>query len=156
MKRSIYLLSSTPIQGTIHLPLLTIEWIDIHIDFSLYDALIFTSKNGVRAMKYQSSEWKCKACYAIAPKTAQLLQDQGVDPIIVGHFNNGDAFARKLISYLTQQRALYVRAQKTVSGLTSILRQGSVAIDEAIVYRTGCHQLKPLPRLNDNAIIMNN
>ena len=47
----IYLLSETPFEGVENLILNEIVFYDFSVDLSLYDALICTSKNALKALK---------------------------------------------------------------------------------------------------------
>ena len=48
---SIYLLSPTSKNDTIHLPMITFTVLNVDLDLSTYDALMFTSKQAVLSVK---------------------------------------------------------------------------------------------------------
>ena len=55
---NIYLLSDTFYEGVVNLPQIKVTCKEIELDLSSYDALIFSSKNGVRAIDYINKNWK--------------------------------------------------------------------------------------------------
>ena len=73
----IYILSDKKVEGAINLPVIDIEYINQSIDMQNYDALIFTSKNAVKAMDSLGTQWKSLPSYVIAPQTAKILKSLG-------------------------------------------------------------------------------
>jgi len=71
----IYLLSDykTSNEKVKILPIFKIEYLPKKIDFSKYDGIIFTSKNSVFAIDSFNHKWKKIPSYAIAQKTANII-----------------------------------------------------------------------------------
>lgn len=130
---NIYILSDKKVEGVHNLPVFEIKFIFQDIDFSNYDALIFTSKNGVEAIDSINKKWKTKPSYAIAEKTAEVIENFGGKVAFVGEANHGDEFAMEILEKFTDKKLLYLRASKVVSNLVKI-----VECDELVVYETVC------------------
>ncbi|MDX9967374.1 MAG: uroporphyrinogen-III synthase, partial [Sulfuricurvum sp.] len=56
--RPVFLVSKTPYPGVIHIPVLSIRFLTPPIDFSQYDGIVFTSKQGIEALHNYDVEWK--------------------------------------------------------------------------------------------------
>jgi len=70
---SIYLLSDAFHEGVVNLPQIKITFRDIELDLTPYDALIFSSKNGVKAIDSINKNWKKIPSYAIGGPTANTI-----------------------------------------------------------------------------------
>ena len=140
-KQSIYVLSDKRVRGTVNLPVFEIRPLPVSIDFSRYDAIIFTSKNGVSAIDATDRRWKSRPVYAIAPQTAKVVKRLGGQLRFVGKSRHGDSFAAELIAPLKGKRVLYLRASRVVSNLVQILNENGVICDEASVYETVCKSI---------------
>ena len=151
--RDIILLNDIPYEGAINLPLFEINYLPSTIDLLQYDALIFTSKNAIKAIDTINQEWKNIHSYCIAPKTAQVIQSYQGQNVFTGKKSHGDDFALELIPLLKNKKALYIKAAKTVSKLTSILREANIAVDELTAYETVC-TTKAFSAPKENSIII--
>ncbi|MEA3498756.1 MAG: uroporphyrinogen-III synthase [Campylobacterota bacterium] len=129
----IYILSDKKVKGAKNLPVLEIKYIKQDIDFSKYDALIFTSKNGLYSIDSFTNEWKNIPSYAIAPMTANILKSLGGDLEFTGVTNHGDQFALEIKEKLKGKKVLYLRGSKVVSNLIDTLQ-----CDDIIVYESVC------------------
>lgn len=128
------------VDGVENIPLLGIEFMPSDIDLSVYDALIFTSKNAIYSLDSFNTAWKKIPAYAIAKKTKSIIEKEGGIVEFVGTSGHGDDFARELKDILKKKKALYVRANKVVSRLVDILKENNIDIDELITYRTKCNE----------------
>ncbi len=137
----IYLLNNLEFDGVENLEVFDIEYLDFKENLSKYDALIFTSKNAIFSLEYFGKDWKKIPSYAIAPKTAQVIKKYGGNLAFTGIKSHGDDFAYELIEKLKGKKVLYIKALRTVSNLTNILRQNGILIDELIVYKNTCKNL---------------
>jgi uroporphyrinogen-III synthase len=136
---NIYILTDKKVDGAINLPLLKIDFLEADVDFTQYDALIFTSKNAIYSLESFSDEsWKNIPSYAIAPMTAKILKSSNSNLAFTGKSGHGDKFALELIPLLQNQKVLYLRGSKVVSNLVSILNSNNIICDEEIVYQSGC------------------
>jgi len=137
-KKNIYLLSDTKIQSSdiIHLPIFQIKFLPYNIDYSKYDALIFTSKNGIYSLNDEI--WKNLPSYAISKKTAEVIKQYNGNLCFTGNNGHGDNFAYELVKYLKNKKVLYIRAYEVVSSLVDILQNNSIECDQIITYKTEC------------------
>ena len=133
---NIYILSDKKVDKAKNIPIFEINFISKTIDFSQYDALIFTSKNAIKAIDTIDKKWKEKPSYAIAPQTAKTIKEFGGNLQFTGKTNHGDSFAKELLGKFKHQKLLYLRASKVVSNLTKILK-----CDEVVIYETVCKKI---------------
>ncbi|PLY07311.1 MAG: uroporphyrinogen-III synthase [Arcobacter sp.] len=133
---NIYILGNKKVKWAKNLSLFDIEVIPQNIDFSDYDAIIFTSKNGVYSLNKFNSKWKNIPAYVIAPQTAKVVKELKGRLAFVGKSHHGDEFAYELINQLKNKRVLYLKAEKIVSNFTKILNDNEVKCDEKVVYKT--------------------
>ena len=134
----IYILSEKKVEGAVNLPVFEINFIRQDIDFSSYDALIFTSKNALYSIDSFSRDWKNIPSYAIAPQTAKIIKELGGRLEFTGVTNHGDKFALELLELLKNKKVLYLRGAKVVSKLAETLNSNQIKCDEAIVYESSC------------------
>ena len=119
--RPVYIASNKKVVGTNNLNLLKINYLDMDIDITKYDALIFTSKNGVNSLLNSKLHWKDIDSFAISDITSNALKECNSNLQFTGISGHGDQFAKELIEYLKGKKALYIRAKKVVSNLKDIL-----------------------------------
>ena len=134
----IYLLSNQIYSEVENIEVFQIEYIKSKIDLLKYDALIFTSKNAVYSLESFNKDWKKIPSFAIAPKTAQVIEKLGGKIAFTGITSHGNDFAQELIELLKNKKVLYIKALKTVSNLVDILKNNDVLLDELVVYKTSC------------------
>ena len=134
----IYLLSNQIYTEVENLEVFKIEYIESKIDLLKYDALIFTSKNAIYSLESFNKDWKKIPSFAIAPKTAQVIEKLGGKIAFTGITSHGNDFAQELIALLKNKKVLYMKALKTVSNLVDILKNNDVLLDELVVYKTSC------------------
>ena len=148
----IYLLSNQKYPNVENLEVFQIEYIKWNIDLSIYDALIFTSKNAIYSLDSFNKNWKKIDSFAIAPKTANIIKEMGGKVVFTGITSHGDEFAQELITLLKNKKVLYIKALKTVSNLVEILKENDVLIDELVTYQTSCK--KSNSSLEDNSVFI--
>ncbi|WP_121626185.1 uroporphyrinogen-III synthase [Poseidonibacter antarcticus] len=134
----IYLLNNLKYEGIENLEVFGIEYLESAIDLSIYDALVFTSKNAIYSIDSFNKSWKTIPSYAIAPKTAKIIKDHGGNLIFTGVSSHGNEFAKELSCLLKNKKVLYIRALKTVSNISNILKENDIDVDELIAYKTSC------------------
>ena len=113
----IYLLSNQIYAEVENLEVFKIEYIESKIDLLKYDALIFTSKNAIYSLESFNKDWKKIPSFAIAPKTAQVIEKLGGKIAFTGITSHGNDFAQELIE---------------------LLKNNDVLLDELVVYKTSC------------------
>jgi uroporphyrinogen-III synthase len=154
MNRDIFVLGDKSVDGAISLPMIQIKYIEIDIDFTLYDALIFTSKNGIRALEHYKYNWHQIPAYSIAKITSQEIMKYGGNLVFTGESSHGNEFAEELITQLQNKKVLYLRANKVLSSLVEILQNHNIDIDEKIVYHTVCKNYDTPKQPSKNSIII--
>lgn len=150
--KKIYLLNEQKHQGIENLEVFQIEYIKSDIDLKKYDALVFTSKNGVKAINSFNQDWKNISSYAIAQKTANTIIRLGGVVEFIGNSGHGNDFAYELKNVLKDKKVLYVKALKTVSNLPNILKENGIFLDEIIAYKTSCKKSNII--LEENSIFI--
>lgn len=149
----IYLLNNQKFDGVENIEVFKIEYITSKVDLSVYDALIFTSKNAIYSIDSFNKTWKNIPSYVIAKKTAEVLEQQGGVLKLDANCKDGNEFANKISNELKGKKVLYIRAQKVVSNLVNILKENHVDIDELITYRTVCNDELNIDIENNSVII---
>lgn len=152
MHKKIYLLNNLEFEGVENLEVFKIDFIKKDIDFTKYDALVFTSKNAIYSLDSFCSKYKEIPSYVIAPKTAKVLKKLGGNLVFTGESGHGNDFANELIPLLKNKKVLYLKAEKTVSNLVEILKQNNIEIDDKIVYKTSCNKIEK--NLEKNSVII--
>ncbi|MGB6329745.1 MAG: uroporphyrinogen-III synthase [Halarcobacter sp.] len=136
----IYLLSNQKYDAVENLEVFKIEYIPSEIDFSIYDALIISSKNAIYSLNSFTKDWKNIPCYAIAEKTAKVIKEEGGLIEFVGSSGHGNDFAKEILPLVKNKKVLYVRALKVVSNIFQILKDNDISINQAITYKTVCNE----------------
>ncbi len=152
MPKKIYLLNNLKFDGVENLEVFGIEYLASEININNYDALIFTSKNAIYSIDSFNKDWKNIESYAIAPKTASIIQQYDGKLVFTGVSSHGDSFAQELIPFLKDKKVLYIRASKTVSDLTEILKSSNIDIEELVAYKTSCKKVDK--KLENNSIFV--
>jgi uroporphyrinogen-III synthase len=131
-----------------------IKYIHKKIDYSFYDALIFTSKNAILAINDMDDEWKNIPTYVIAAQTAKTLEDLGGKLSFVGKTGHGNSFALEIAELLKEKKVLYLGALEVVSNLVEILQDNGVICDVEVIYETVCKKYEKKIELPKNSIII--
>jgi len=152
-KLSIYLLSDSHHEGVINLPQIKITCKDTYLDLSHYDALIFSSKNGVKSISKINDGWKNIPSFAIGAPTANAIIGFGGTVEYTAKSAYGNDFAKELISKLKSRKVLFVRAKKVLSDLENILRKSEIDLTSKIVYETICRD-KVDEKIEENSIFI--
>ena len=111
MNTPIYLFSDTTHEGVVSLPLFEIRFIPFSIDITVFDSLIFTSKNSVKALVNTKCQWQMKECYAIGEGTAKAIEDAGGNVTFTCKESYGDAFAHEIAPALKHKKVFFPRAK---------------------------------------------
>ena len=91
-RKNIYVLSDKQVNYAKNIPVIQTKVIEQDLDLSTYDALIFTSKNGVKYSDRLTSDWKKIPSYAISKQTAKQIKDLKGKVAFVGREQHGDAW----------------------------------------------------------------
>ena len=134
----IYLFSDTTYEGVVSLPLFEIRFFTCMSDVTPFDALIFTSKNSVKALANKECFWQDKECYAIGEGTAKAIEEAGGRVAFTCKESYGDLFAHEIAPLLVHKKIFFPRAKEVISPLYEILRDQGIDITQEIVYETVC------------------
>ena len=135
----IYLLSPTSKPGVRHLPMICFDLIPQSIDFSRYDGVILTSKQGVAALdEVSDGAWRTLPAAAIGKQTAAEIEARGGRVIYTASKAYGDVLAKELSERFADRRWLYTRPKVVVSKIAAQLREAGIEVEEAVIYETSC------------------
>ncbi len=137
-QKNIYILSDKSVKGVNNLPTFQINFIPSDIDISNYDALIFTSKNGVFSIDSFNNQWQKIPSYAISYKTAQCIEKAGGCLEFTGQSGHGNSFSKEIIPLLKDKKVLYIKPKIVVSKLVEALKSDDIDCDELETYETVC------------------
>ncbi len=144
--KKIYVLSEKRYKGAQNLAVIKIIFLNVKVDLNPFDALIFTSKNAVKAINNISQLWKSKEIYSIGKGTSEAVLNMNVKPTYTAISSYGDNFAKEIIPFLKEKKVLFLRAEIITSKLNTILLNESIDLDEKIIYKTVCNDmLKTFP-----------
>jgi len=138
-EKLIYLLTNEKYEGTINYPVIKINFFSPFIDFKNIDYLIFTSKNGVRAVNKITDKWKKLPSFAIGKSTAKEIEKLGGNLKFISSTAYGDEFAKEIIANYKNKTFLFLRAKKIVSPINEIFKNSTNNLKEVIIYETVCN-----------------
>jgi uroporphyrinogen-III synthase len=136
--RPIYLISKTPYPGVHHIPVLSIRFLTPSIDFSKFDGIIFTSKQGIEAAKRYDIDWSKLQCVSVSEPTAKFAKKAGAVHVIAGD-GYGETIPSLLQAAGLSTRWLYLRPETVASTWADTARASGLNVDEAVVYETVCN-----------------
>jgi len=137
--RPIYLISKTPYEGVIHIPILTIRFLSPDINFSDYEGVVFTSKQGVLSLQSYSFDWNRLKCICVSESTAKNAREAGAIDVEIGD-GYGDSIPDILGAKKRRGKWLYLRPKVVASDWVESARNRGITIDEAIVYESVCNE----------------
>lgn len=134
---------------------------DFSLDLSDFDFLIFTSKNAILSLEYntkkypQMQSWKQIPSYVIGKGSAKVLEDLGGTLASLSPDAHGKEFASFLQNTLSPKSSLlYLRAKNIISNLDVILKERGLNLFSQIAYYS---QSLPLPqeqKPNKDAVLL--
>ena len=148
----IYLLTEEKKEGALNFPVIKINFLTPEISFEGVDFLLFTSKNGVRAIDKITSEWKNIPSLAIGKATANEIKQRGGMVEYIAKNAYGDEFAKEIAKKYQNRTFLFLRAKKIVSNIKEIFENSSNTLIEKIVYETVCN--KPNTHIKKPAFVI--
>ncbi len=152
--RPIYLISKTShgdASDVTHVPILSINFLTPVIDFSPYDGLIVTSKEGARALANYTIPWQTLDILCVGEATAQVVSTMGGYNITVAQ-----GYGDSILEILENQdnRWLYVRPRAIASSWPKQARVMGKKIDEVILYETSCNVAMEAIEIASNGILI--
>ncbi len=145
----IFILSDTEVAGATKLPVIRQHYFPPPKNIAQYNYLIFTSKNGVKAVDFYTNEWKKIPSLAIGKATAKTIEQLGGKVAFVAESFYGEDFIKEIArKYDRKKRFLYLRAKEVVTDMKTLAKDLGIKLEEAVVYETKClecENLEPPP-----------
>jgi len=138
MPKAIYLLSPTPKEGTIALPMIDFAVTAKSIDFSKIDTLMFTSKQAVVTANKIDPSWKNTPCIAIGPATKKQIEDLGGEVIYFPKDFYGETLSSDIAKFFRDRKLLYLRPKEVSFDSKGFLEKEGIILQEQIIYETSC------------------
>jgi uroporphyrinogen-III synthase len=135
----IYLLNNDKYEGVINYPVIKINFLSPFISFNNIDYLIFTSKNGVRAVDNLTDKWRKIPAFAIGKATANEIKKLGGIVEFISSKAYGDEFAKEINQKYHNKNFLFLRAKEIISNIKEIFEKGDNNLKEIIIYETVCN-----------------
>ncbi len=155
MSRPVYLLSPTPVDGVRHLPMIEFHTIAQEIDFSPFDGIIFTSKQGVAALdEISHGKWRHTPAAAIGEMTAAEIEKREGKVIFIASKAYGDVLSMELRERFDSFRWLYPRPKVVASKIASDLRAAGIDVQERIIYETRCKAYDEAMKPEEGAVLI--
>ena len=154
--RKIYLVSNTKTadESVINLSVSRIEFLKFEINLSEYDALVATSKNAFKALKFNGILPINLPVFAIANSCAAAAREFGFSEIYTGQNAHGDDFAKEILPLLKGKKVLYLKGKDSASNFLEILRDGGVNIKAVIAYENVLNPCKMELKPPKNSILI--
>jgi len=138
-KLPIYILTEEKFDGALNYPVIKINFLSPSLSFKDTDYLIFTSKNGVRAVDAVNKEWKKIPALAIGKATAGEIKKRGGILEYTAKSSYGEEFAKEIVKKYSGKTFQFLRAKKIVSDIKSIFEKSQNRLIETVVYETVCN-----------------
>ncbi|ASM40185.1 uroporphyrinogen-III synthase [Campylobacter sp. RM12327] len=132
----IYLVSHTKFddKSVKHLQVCEIKFHKFNIDLSKFDALVITSKNSIKSLKFNSINLANLEVFSIGEGSTKEALNFGFSEIYTAKNSHGDEFANEIAPLLKDKKPLFLRAKEVVSDVFVILKNGGVNLTEIIAY----------------------
>ena len=150
----IYLLSPTPREGTIHLPIIRFSLLPTTIDFSKCDTLMFTSKQAVKSAEALNTEWKKYPCIAIGSATAKEIEALGGKVDYQPKSFYAETLSQDIIAQFHDKKILYLRPKEVSFDSKFFLAKAGIELQEQIIYETSCIGYEKKEKPGKNAVII--
>ena len=155
--RKIYLVSNTKTadESVVNLSVSKIEFLKFEINLIEFDALVATSKNAFKALKFNEiSAIENLPVFAIANSCAAAAREFGFSEIYAGQNAHGDDFAREILPLLKGKKVLYLKGKDSASNFLEILQDGGVNIKAVIAYENVLNSCKMELKPPKNSILI--
>jgi len=140
MPRAIYLLSPSPFEGVINLPMIQFERVADALLLEGCDTLIFTSKEAVKQAYAINRSITNYPAIAIGSATQKALEALGIDVIHSAQKFYGEVLAKDIQEYFADKKLLYLRPKKVSTNIKELLKNSAIDIEEQIIYQTICKE----------------
>jgi len=149
----IYVLSDKKVEGAVNLPVIKIEYLSPTLDFDAFDAIIFTSRNGVKAIDSIDKGWRYKPSFAIGNATAEAIRQHGGRLSFCSEESYAEALSSEILRKFRSLRFLYARPAEVVFDIGEFLRAKRISVEESVVYKTTCNETTLETPQNGSTII---
>ncbi len=126
------ILSRLPEVMIIISPLVAIELADPKVDLNAFDGIIFTSSNGVEAVKNLTIPQNMP-CFAVGSKTAQQAAKLGF--LALEGRGNADDLITLILSQPSVGRLLHISGEHTRGNISTRLTQAGHSCERIVVYK---------------------
>lgn len=140
-------------EGLIHVPILSIRYLTPEIDFTLYEGIVVTSKQGALALAHYSPDWENLHVICVGESTAQAMKQLGAVHITIAD-GYGETIFDALKSDQQPKRWLYCRPKMIASSWPSRARDAGMVIDEVIIYETTCNEAMEKREIADDGVLI--
>ncbi|MDR2151348.1 MAG: uroporphyrinogen-III synthase, partial [Helicobacteraceae bacterium] len=151
--RAVVALSIEGAAGAIHLPAIETVLLETTADLSGFDAVIFTSKQAVKALDRLDSAWKKLKVFTIGAATSKAVTNLGGSVFFESRVALGDKLAEAIAARHSDLRFFYPRAREVLGDLEGILARKNVACQSLAIYETRAKAIDVSLIPNDAAIV---
>lgn len=132
----IYLVSHTKFddKSVEHLRVCGIDFNKFSVDLSKFDALVLTSKNSIKALKFNQILSSNLDVFSIGEGSTKEALNFGFTKIYTAKNSHGDEFASEITPLLKGKKTLFLRAKDVVSDVAGILKIGGINLKEITAY----------------------
>ncbi|PHS41854.1 MAG: uroporphyrinogen-III synthase [Sulfurovum sp.] len=128
--------------------------LDMTLDLSGCDTLMFTSKQAVKSAEALNSEWKKLPCLAIGSATAKEIESLGGKVIYQPKSFYGETLSQDIIRLFQDKKILYLRPKEVSFDSKRFLAKAGILLQEKIIYETSCIRYEEKDKPAQNAIII--
>jgi len=154
IQRKIYLLSPTPREGTVSMPMIRFSITAESIDFACCDTLLFTSKQAVKVAETIDKRWKNYPCIAIGGATKSQIETLGGRVIYHPKSFYANVLAADIADFFAERKLLYLRPEEVSFDSRGFLAAQGITLHEQIIYKTSCIAYKKEDAPPKGAIII--
>lgn len=154
--RKIYLVSNTKTadESVINLSVSRIEFLKFDLNLDEFDALVATSKNAFKALKFNGISPINLQVFAIATACAAAAREFGFSEIYTGQNAHGDDFAREILPLLKGKKVLYLKGKDSASNFLEILQGSGINIKAIVAYENVLNPCKMELKPPKNSILI--
>lgn len=131
----IYLISHTQNQAVKNLKVCEIEFLKFSVDLSKFEALVITSKNSIKALKFNNIKKVNLKVFSIGDSSTKEALKYGFSDIYTAKNSHGNEFANEIASFLKDKKTLFLKAEKTVSDVGGILIKNGAILTKITAYK---------------------
>ena len=131
----IYLISHTQNKAVKNLKVCEIEFLKFSVDLSKFEALVITSKNSIKALKFNNIKKVNLKVFSIGDGSTKEALKYGFSDIYTAKNSHGNEFTNEIASFLKGKKTLFLKAEKTVSDVGEILIKNGAILTKITAYK---------------------